>query len=829
MSISYGAAGAIAYSASAGAGSVSPAYPSGITANQMLVLVIGMKPSTANSGSVTTPSGWTAVGSTTGQGGYSTTLGADTGNTNLFFFVKDAVGTESGSLSVTLSTSNVSWAIIIRLATTGPTAWSADAVFGAVSSGGTSPSATMGSNPGITAGDFLISAMCIPTDVKTPSQFSAESITATGLTVGACTEIGEPDSGTGNDIGGYLAYAAATAGTASAAPVVGATAGGTTTNVRGPVGLLRIRAALVLAPADDEGITDGSPAYGWESYGDPDPIGVVDTLATQITSGTDYTQTPTDGIGTADTAAIARSLVTTDSEGVVDSAVSSVGRTVAVTDAEGITDTRAYSQGKAVTDSEGIVDAPAFARGITVTDPEGTTDGFTIERAVITTDASGTSDSVLLESTWNRVFTDPQGTTDGLTFTASWVLGSTDAMGISDGISIALAKALTDSEGTTDAQTVARGIGLAVTDAEGTADGVTFATDRAFTVTDTVGTVDGVSFAINQVTSDPLGVVDTAATALGSGMDLTYTGNDSMGITDGSPHLGWEGSLTEGVGHTDTVSTVKASLTDTMGITDGTPHFVIEGAGPPDLVSITDVVTISKFVTSAIIINVGDDMGIVEHGAGMRQYGLLEAETTGVAEAVQVAKVAGPTQDDMGIRDTITTDWTPDAGFNITKAVLDPVSGGDAALVDHQVGHAWTIEITDTVGSTESWGLAFLNEAGDNIRYSYESVLTYEEVLIEFSTVPPVIEQVRLILNRAMFGPRVRDEFWKRAMFVPQPTQAALLLYRDGRVVETDTLLSAEAQAADYIAGGGRDTILEADSWQAEVLEAAGYALEAVT
>lgn len=588
--------------------------------------------------------------------------------------------------------------------------------------------------------------------------------------------------------------------------------------------------SAVIATYNSNPVSSGT--YGGNTY-TPNQTGTIRAVygvsLAAIPSGTDYTKTPTDGIGTADAAAIARSLVTTDSEGVVDSAVSSVGRTVAVTDAEGITDTRAYSQGKAVTDSEGIVDAPSFARGITVTDPEGTTDGFTIERAVITTDASGTSDSVLLESTWNRVFTDPQGTTDGLTFTASWVLGSTDAMGISDGISIALAKALTDSEGTTDAQTVARGIGLAVTDAEGTADGVTFATDRAFTVTDTVGTVDGVSFAINQVTSDPLGVVDTAATALGSGMDLTYTGNDSMGITDGSPHLGWEGSLTEGVGHTDTVSTVKASLTDTMGITDGTPHFVIEGAGPPDLVSITDVVTISKFVTSAIIINVGDDMGIVEHGAGMRQYGLLEAETTGVAEAVQVAKVAGPTQDDMGIRDTITTDWTPDAGFNITKAVLDPVSGGDAALVDHQVGHAWTIEITDTVGSTESWGLAFLNEAGDNIRYSYESVLTYEEVLIEFSTVPPVIEQVRLILNRAMFGPRVRDEFWKRAMFVPQPTQAALLLYRDGRVVETDTLLSAEAQAADYIAGGGRDTILEADSWQAEVLEAAGYALEAVT
>src|SRR3972149_850925 len=79
--ISYNSNGAFAYSASGGT-SVSPAYPTSIAANDLLILTIGMKPSTANGGSVTTPGGWTPITSLTGAGGYGATLGADTGNSN---------------------------------------------------------------------------------------------------------------------------------------------------------------------------------------------------------------------------------------------------------------------------------------------------------------------------------------------------------------------------------------------------------------------------------------------------------------------------------------------------------------------------------------------------------------------------------------------------------------------------------------------------------------------------------------------------------------------------------------------------------------------------
>lgn len=265
-SVSFGAIGTIAYSASGGA-SVAPGYPASIEANDKLILLIGMKPSTANSGSVTTPGGWTAEGSITGAGGYGTTLGADTGNTNLFVFSKTAAGTESGTLSVTVSTNNVCWGAIIRCdGNLGADAtWSVAMTTGSDTSSG-NVSIAMGADPGVTAGDLVIGAMCIPTDVSTPSQFSAEAFSQTGVTFGTVTERAEPDSNVGNDIGGFICTAPVSSGTSSAAPTMTATAGGTTTNVRGPGVFVRVRTS---APTEAARVTWASmtvPAGGGTNY-----------------------------------------------------------------------------------------------------------------------------------------------------------------------------------------------------------------------------------------------------------------------------------------------------------------------------------------------------------------------------------------------------------------------------------------------------------------------------------------------------------------------------------------------------------------------------------
>ena len=239
-------AGAAAYSAASGT-SVSVPYPAGITTGQPVLLFIGQKSSAINGGTVTTPTGWTLIGSIIGAGGYDAAPTADTGDTNLFIYRKNTTGGETGNLAVTVGQNDVSWGFMVRVPigldvtissgfasgqrTTAPTSGVSFAV--ALADG------TPG--PAVQSGDIVLWAMCIPTDVTTPSQFSARSVTSTGATIGAATELNEPDSSNGNDIGGYSAYAFVTAGTSSVSPTVNTTATGTVTNVRGPIALVRLR------------------------------------------------------------------------------------------------------------------------------------------------------------------------------------------------------------------------------------------------------------------------------------------------------------------------------------------------------------------------------------------------------------------------------------------------------------------------------------------------------------------------------------------------------------------------------------------------------------
>lgn len=236
--------GTIAYS-TAGGGSVAPTYPAGITAGEKLTLLVGQKPATANGGGATTPSGWALDSSRTGAndgdtGGYTTTLGADTGNVNIYEYTKTAAGTETGTLTVTLSDNDVAWAVLIRWPASSTT-WDVAADTGKDTSGG---SVSIATSAGISvqAGDVLLGAMCIPTDVSTPTQFSAQAFAQTGVVFTTAMELGEPDSGNGNDIGGFVCYAYATDGSGAGAVTLTATAGGTTTNVRGPGVVLRLRA-----------------------------------------------------------------------------------------------------------------------------------------------------------------------------------------------------------------------------------------------------------------------------------------------------------------------------------------------------------------------------------------------------------------------------------------------------------------------------------------------------------------------------------------------------------------------------------------------------------
>lgn len=241
--ITYQSSGTDVYSAT----NLNPGAPASVAEGDLLLAIVGMKPSSANSGS-TTPlasQGWSLVGGLTGAGGYGATLGIDTGNTNIYAFYRRATSTD-GQGNFTVGTGNVAFARMFRLSSTNKT-WHL-----AVSTGSTStaPLATGGviksvidtsSDPGVTTGDFVLAARVIPTDVTTPSQFSAHAFTQSGITFGTVVEGGEWDSTTGNDIGGYYASSTVSSGTSSGAPTFSATVGGTGTNVRGPGIFVRVR------------------------------------------------------------------------------------------------------------------------------------------------------------------------------------------------------------------------------------------------------------------------------------------------------------------------------------------------------------------------------------------------------------------------------------------------------------------------------------------------------------------------------------------------------------------------------------------------------------
>lgn len=265
VGIIYLASGGPAYS-TAGGSTVAPPYPSvagGIQAGDQLVCFVALKPPTAspNTGTVTTPTTggtWNRPAERTAAndgntGGYATTIAADTGNVGAFSFDILASGGETGTMSISLggtggtgNAASVAWAVMLAFRKPPGTAWSTVVGSTGKRTQNTTPSAgvvseSMAADPGVTSGDYVVFMMGIPTDANGGATWSSEAVTQTGVTYETAVETDEPFTSNGDDIGGFVAITRALTGTSSAAPVVGATKGGTTTNARGPIILLRLR------------------------------------------------------------------------------------------------------------------------------------------------------------------------------------------------------------------------------------------------------------------------------------------------------------------------------------------------------------------------------------------------------------------------------------------------------------------------------------------------------------------------------------------------------------------------------------------------------------
>lgn len=203
--------------AGAGTGSVSLAYPANIAAGDVLVAALVNKYPTNGPA---TPSGWTLAAQ--GEGGTGAS-GLDTGHVYTTVFTKIADGTESGSLTVTITGGNSAVGRIARYFSNGGGRLAFSATAGSDNTAGTGWSVTGAANPGISAGNLIVAVSGVNTDGRS---FSAEAVTATGCTFDTAVEDMDAGSTAGDDVRLIISRHFCMTGPASAAPVFTMTASG---------------------------------------------------------------------------------------------------------------------------------------------------------------------------------------------------------------------------------------------------------------------------------------------------------------------------------------------------------------------------------------------------------------------------------------------------------------------------------------------------------------------------------------------------------------------------------------------------------------------------
>lgn len=317
-------------------------------------------------------------------------------------------------------------------------------------------------------------------------------------------------------------------------------------------------------------------------------------------------------------------------------------------------------------------------------------------------------------------------------------------------------------------------------------------------------------------------------TLVGSG-GAAHTVNvtDPTGLTDGSTSIGMEGVGTDPLDLTDTVTIVKEYLTDSIGLTDSGQWVGLLGVGT-DPIGLDDTITTSKTTTSGFFIVINDTITLGESDVGRIDWSVDQAETVVSSDEEQVAFTPSLTgfSETISLSDLVTVEHGIGVGFNLSTEFIDNLSLSDVALLEQTTADDFVSTFLDRSLSGDS--VLLVVTTPDSTALTVEGLVSLTDTVGLYLS-PPLARPLRLILNRAILGPRLQDWFWRHDVFLPQPTQIALLLWRDGTVLETDDLGSPQAIAADFVAGGGHETILEPDSWQAQVLAGAGYVLEEVT
>lgn len=204
-SVTFGAIGTGAN----GSTTVAPSYPAGIAAGHYLTCHVSS--GATNSETPTTPSGWTLLATGASTDG---TFGIDTGPRRMTVFGKIADGTESGTLTVSITNGDTCRGTIARWVKSGSGSWVVDAQGANDSGAHTAISMTFGAIDWHT-GDATLVATGQRVDNATQS---SQSLTASGITFGARTNQAATAVTTGNDHRHTVdTFAAITAGSGSQA------------------------------------------------------------------------------------------------------------------------------------------------------------------------------------------------------------------------------------------------------------------------------------------------------------------------------------------------------------------------------------------------------------------------------------------------------------------------------------------------------------------------------------------------------------------------------------------------------------------------------------
>lgn len=210
MSIAFVAAGA----AATGSTSLSVPYPAGLSAGMLLVLAVSNKYPTNGP---STPSGFTLLAQVSGGAG---SAGADAGQVYSTVYYKVSDGTESGNLTVTLTSSNSAVGRMFAYSKT-ESSWDLAATTDDDTSAGASMSFAFPEDPGVTANDMIVVAMAVN---GTGATFSSHATTQSGVTFDALTERQDSGTTTGDNCGLVVIDRAVSSGTSSAAPSYTSTA-----------------------------------------------------------------------------------------------------------------------------------------------------------------------------------------------------------------------------------------------------------------------------------------------------------------------------------------------------------------------------------------------------------------------------------------------------------------------------------------------------------------------------------------------------------------------------------------------------------------------------